>query len=250
MRKRKQDITKEERKAVREARKLIENLYEMDGNEAETRRRVERILESVMGYDSLKNLSRERAIRGAGEIEHVDFSIQLEPGRESQPIMLIELKRVSSNHAKTHLKQITSYSVDTGCEWFLLTNGREWCVYHVEFLRPPKVEVLDSWNLLEDNIDELVLKFNNISFKSLKKGLLDSQWQRVKALAPAQLLGAIITEENFNVIKRNLKRDTNIRIDNEEIYNGIGRLLNEAAGKVMDKIKVPVKKNKKDKKKS
>jgi predicted type IV restriction endonuclease len=249
MRKRKQDITKEEKKAVREARKLVENLYEMDGNEAETRRRVERILESITGYDSFKHLSRERAIQGSGEIEHVDFSIQLSPGRESQPIVLVELKRVGLKLAKKHLKQVTSYSIDTGCEWILLTNGREWCVYHVEFLRPPKVELLDRWNLLEDKIDDLVLKFDFISLKSLKKGLLDRQWQRVKALAPAQLLGAIITDENFNVIKRNLRRDTNIRVDNEELYNGIGRLLNEAAGKVMDNIKVPMKKTKKKQKK-
>ena len=248
MKKSKLNVTKEERKAVREARKLIENLYEMDGNEAETRRRVERIFESVLGYDSFKHLSRERAIQGAGETEHVDFAVQLEPGREGQPLLLVELKRVGSKIVRKHLKQVTSYSIDTGCEWILLTNGREWQVYHVEFLQPTKVEVLDRWNLLEDKIEDLVLKFDIISLKSVKKGFLEKQWQRVKALAPPQLLDAIITDESFKVIKRNLRRDTNIRVDSEELYNGISRLLNEAAGKVMSKIKIPVTNKKKTKK--
>ena len=126
-------ISKEQRKAIRDARRMIEQAMKMDGNEAETRRRVERIFENVMGYDVLKHLSRERAVRGPGETEYVDFTIHTEAGTDARPMVMIELKRVGMDLVKKHLKQIISYGIDAGCEWILLTNGREWKVYHVEF---------------------------------------------------------------------------------------------------------------------
>ena len=46
----KSKISREQRKAIRNARKMIEQIVALDSNEAETRRRVERIFETVMGY--------------------------------------------------------------------------------------------------------------------------------------------------------------------------------------------------------
>ena len=69
-------------------------------NEAETRRRIERLLENLMGYDTFKHLSRERAVRGVGETEHVDFTIQLEDGEKAKPEIMVEIKRVCVNLAK------------------------------------------------------------------------------------------------------------------------------------------------------
>lgn len=231
--------SQEQRKAIRDARKLIQEAFDTDNNEAETRRRVELIFGSVMGYDVLKHLSRERAVQGAGEVEHVDFAIQLEPGPDVQPIVMVELKRVGIELAKKHLKQVTSYAIDAGCEWILLTNGREWKVYHVEFNQPPKVEMLDAWNLLEDKTDELVGKFEILSYRLIKRGGLSKIWTRVKVLAPSSLLSAIVTDDTFKVIRRNLRKDTGILVGREEVYKGIGRLLNEAAAKAMSTIKVP-----------
>jgi len=231
-------ISKEQRKAIRDAQKMIEEVMKKDGNEAETRRRVERIFEDVTGYDVLKHLSRERAVKGAGETEHVDFTIHTEPGTDTQPTIMVELKRVGVDLSKKHLKQVTSYAIDAGCNWILLTNGREWKIYHVEFGQPPKVEILDSWNLLEDETSKLIEKFEIISYRSVRGYGLDKIWGRVKVLAPKSLLAAICTEDTFRSIKRNLRKNTGILVNNEEIHMGISKLLNEAGGIAMSKVKV------------
>ena len=233
----KSKISREQRKAIRNARKMIEQIVALDSNEAETRRRVERIFETVMGYQ-MDHLSRERAVRGAGETEHVDFAIQLERGPDARPMVMVELKRVGIELAKKHLKQVTSYAINAGCEWILLTNGRQWRVYDVEFGQPPKVEILDSWNLLEDEIDELVTKFEVISYKSIRRNGLTTKWKRVKVLAPRPLLTAIVTEDTLRTIRRNLHRNTGILVNNEEVYVGFGKLLNEAAAVAMSSIKI------------
>ncbi len=49
-------ISKEQRKAIRSARKILDQAVKMDANEAENRRRLERIFKKVIGYDVLKHL--------------------------------------------------------------------------------------------------------------------------------------------------------------------------------------------------
>ena len=167
----KQRIPAEVRKQIRSAQKTIEEVAKSDGNEAETRRRVERIFESIMGYD-ICHLSREHAVKGAGATEHVDFAVQTEPGPDAKPEIMVELKRVGIDLAPKHLKQVTSYAINAGCEWVLLTNGREWRVYHVEFGQPPLTKLVDQWNLLKDDISFLAAKFEMISLKSCHHNFL------------------------------------------------------------------------------
>ncbi|MAE10681.1 MAG: hypothetical protein CL876_01950 [Dehalococcoidales bacterium] len=81
-----QKLDRETRKSLVEARKMIEDVAKADGNEAETCRRVERIFESLMGYNALKHISREYAIHGAGSTEHCDFAIQLDGEGDEDPL--------------------------------------------------------------------------------------------------------------------------------------------------------------------
>ena len=94
---------------------MVQALEKSDGNEAETRRRIERIFESVMGYDPFKHLSRERAVRGAGETEHVDFAIELEEGDAAKPVVMVEIKRVNVDLAPKHLRQVSSLGANGYC---------------------------------------------------------------------------------------------------------------------------------------
>jgi len=230
--------TKEQRKAIREARKLIAQAIKMDFNEAETRKRVDRIFEWIMGYNVFKNISREHAVSGPGETEYVDFAVQIEPGPDAVPVIMVELKRVGIELAKKHLKQVTSYAINVGCEWVLLTNGKAWRLYHIEFGQPPKVELFDSWDLLENEIDYLIDKFAMISYKSVKRGTLNTNWERVKVLKPETLLEAIASLDTLKTIRKNLRKNTGVFVDEEEVFAGIGKLLNEAAGNAISKIKI------------
>ncbi|MFQ5957311.1 MAG: type I restriction enzyme HsdR N-terminal domain-containing protein [Candidatus Brocadiales bacterium] len=236
-------IDKETRRALNDARHLIEDVMRMDGNEAETRRRVERIFEKVMGYDVLKHLSRERAVRGAGETEHVDFALQLEPGEDAKSIMMVELKRVGVDLALKHLKQVASYAIDAGCEWTLLTNGREWRLYHVEFGQPPETTLLEQWDLLKDDPVVLAERFETISYKKVKKGSLDELWRKTKVLAKENLLMSIFSPEAIRLTCRMLRNSTGVRVASDDVFSGMSKLLNESAAIELSALKVtPVEK--------
>ena len=240
------------RRSIQDTRSMVLQAEKADCNEAETRRRIERIFEGLMEYDVFKHLSRERAIRGAGETEHVDFAIQIVEGQDAKPEIMVEIKRVCVDLAPKHLKQVSSYAINAGCEWILLTNGREWRVYHVAFGQPPITKLIASWNVLTDDLAVLADHFGLISFKSVRKGALAKLWQKTNVLNPRNLLAAILSEDAVKLIRRDLKRDSGVSLSPEDIVSGVRRLLNESALAELAGIRIcfPEKKTRRRKTKS
>ena len=229
---------KETRKAIANARKLIENAAKADGNEAETRLRVLHIFGTVLGYDPFTHVSQEYAIHGSGDTVHCDFAIQLDHDESSQPDMLVELKRVNINLAPKHLKQAASYAYEHGCDWILLTNGREWKLYHVLFGKPPQTKLIQSWNLLSDDLSVLAKKFDIIAYKNVKKGSLAKLWEKSNVLTTQNILKAILSEESIRLVQRKLKAVTNVLVSPEDIVSSVRHLLHEAAYGEMEKIRI------------
>ncbi len=243
----KQKLDKEVRRAILNARKMIEAVAKADGNEAETRRRVERIFGSLMGYDVLKHISREHAVHGVGDTEYCDFAIQLAYEETSKPDVLVELKRVNIDLASKHLKQAASYAINIGCEWVLLTNGKEWKLYHISFTQPPQTKLLDSWNLINDDLIILAKKFNLICYKNIKRGGLERLWEKSNVLTAHNMLKVILSEDSIKLIRRGLKKATDVTVSPEEIVGAVRRMLNEAALGEMQKIKISLPEKKQQK---
>lgn len=233
-------LDKELKRSILDSRRIIEEAAKADCNEADTRRRIERILETVSGYDALKHLSRERAVKGAGETEHVDFTINIEDGENPKPEIMVEIKRVNVDLAPKHLKQVSSYAINAGCEWILLTNSKEWRLYHVSFGQPPITKMIYSWNILEDDISVLAERFDLISLKSVKKGKLEDLWHKTNVLTPRNLLQTILSELSLNVLRRKLRKDSGIQLSSEEIVSAIRRLLNEAALAELQNVRISI----------
>ena len=231
-------LDKETRKAIREARKMVEEVAKADGNEAQTRRRVDRMFEALMGYDVFKHITREHAVKGSGLTEYCDFAIQIEQGEKANPVIMVELKRVNIDLAPKHLKQVSSYAINQGCEWILLTNSKDWRLYHVSFGQPPRTKLIESWDLLNDDPADLADKFALVGYRNVKKGGLDELWQKANVLTPQNVLGAIVTEDTLKVIRRELRKSTDVLVTPEEIVGAIRRLLNEAALTEMENIKI------------
>lgn len=233
----KSKLDKEVKKAILNARKMMQDVSQEDGNEAETRRRVERIFEFLMGYNTFENITREHAIQGVGDVEHCDFAIVLDK-KMAKPEILVELKRVNVDLNVKHLKQAASYAINIGCEWVLLTNGKEWKLYHILFGQPPQTKLVDSWNLMTDEPAKLVDKFDLISYKNVKKSGLTKIWEKTNVLTAQNILKIILSESSLSMMRREIKKLTGVAVSPEDVVSSIRYLLNEAAGTEMNNIRI------------
>jgi hypothetical protein len=71
----KQKLDKETRRAILEAQSMIEAIAKADMNEAETRKRIDRLFEILMGYDTFKHITQEYAVHGTGDTVYCDFGL-------------------------------------------------------------------------------------------------------------------------------------------------------------------------------
>jgi len=231
-------LDKDTKKALLEARSLVEASAKADSNEAETRKRIDHIFEVLMGYDRFKHITEEYAIHTTGDTIHCDIAIQLSHEESSKPEMLIEVKRVNIDLSPKHIKQAASYAIDIGCEWILLTNSKEWRLYHITVGQPPQTKLIESWNLLNDDLLVLAKKFEIVSYKNVRKQGLDKLWEKRNVLTTNNMLKAILAEDSIKLYQRRIKKATEITVSPEDIVSSFRHLLNEAALSEMDKIKI------------
>lgn len=230
-------IDKETKKAINDARAMIEEAIRTDISEAETSRRIEVIFESLMGYNRFKHITSEHAIHAIGDSDYCDFAICIEEDKKV-PNVLIEIKKATMELAEKHLKQTASYAINKGCEWAILTNGKTWQLYHISFGQPPQTTLLDSWDLIEDDPAVILEKFTAIGYKNVKKGGLKQIWEKSNVLTTHNVVKLIVSEESISMIRRGIKKSTDVNVSPEEIVGAIRHILNEAALGEMDKVKI------------
>ncbi len=200
-----------------------------------------------MGYDHFEHIKQEDPIRGAGEPMRCDLAIQINREESSKPNFLVEIKRVNMDITLKHLGQAARYAIDIGCEWVLLTNSREWKLYHVSFVKPPQTTMVESWNLINDAPATLDEKFAIISYRNIKKGSLPRLWEKRNVLTTLNLLKIFLSEQSIRSIRSKFKRENQVTVSPEEIVGATRRMLNPDAVGEMDKVRIslPAKKQRK-----
>jgi hypothetical protein len=242
-----QKLDKETKKMVLKARNWIENITRKDANEDDTRTRIYDIFGMLMGYDRYEHITHEYAIHTAGETVHCDLAIQIDKGESPKPDFLIEIKRVNIDLTSKHIRQAASYAIDIGCEWVLLTNSRDWKLYHISFGKPPQTKLVDSWNLISDEPAMLAEKFALISYRNIKRNGLVRLWEKRNVLTAKNVLKIILSEQSLNLIRREIRKETEVTVSPEDIVGAIRHMLNEASLGEMENVKIslPVKKQRK-----
>ena len=167
-RKKKKPMDRAQLKALAKVRALISEIAGRDSNEAETSDRVKTVFTEILGYDRFRHITHEHAVRNPGSTDHVDLAVTLEEGKHAKPVILVEVNRVNYDLSHKHIKQASTYAIQTGCNWVVLTNARHWMLYHIEFLQPPEPKLIEQWSLLDGDPAAVLKKFRLISYKSTR----------------------------------------------------------------------------------
>lgn len=89
-----------------------------------------------------------------------------------------------------------------------------------------------------DDLAQLVVKFEVISYRNVKRGSLKKLWEKATVLSPDSLLGALVSPDSMRTLRRVLRKSTGVMVAPKDLVSGIRKLLNENAAIELSKIKI------------
>lgn len=188
-------------------------------NEADTSNIINDMLGDLFGYDKFFDVTSEYRIRG----QFADYGVK----QDGKVIFFIEVKSVSINLNENHLFQVTSYAVNEGVEWVVLTNGRVWQLYHIGFGQPIQRDLVLSVDLLDDKLSprEKADLLVYLSKESFKKRVPGSLWSQKVALSAPNIIKILLSEDSIRRLRLQLKKKTGYNAPDAEIRKLVESLL-------------------------
>ncbi|HEX9594882.1 MAG TPA: type I restriction enzyme HsdR N-terminal domain-containing protein [Candidatus Saccharimonadales bacterium] len=187
-------------------------------DESATRIMVNSLLSEVLGYKELEEIKTEYRIRG----EYADYVIQTKRKKR----FVVEVKSIQLDLDDRHLRQSMSYAANEGVDWILLLNGRSAELYRVIFGKPMRNIKVFSYDLTDlKQIKKVAESFAYLSKQSVNKGELEAYWKKFEALADASVTKLLYSEEVALYLRRQLKKETGLYFDLEEICVALERVI-------------------------
>lgn len=197
-------------------------------NESDTVMYLVRFFEDVLGYDSLTGeISKEVSIKD----RYCDFGIKL----KGEFKFLVEVKASGNKALRVKdIEQAENYGSRMGIKWVLLTNGIEWQLYHLSFSESDGIahDIVFNVNLVENADIDPEKVWNSLGLlekESIQKGELEDFLSHKKALSPQSLIKTLFTEDVLTVIRRELNRNGEVRLDINDVISAIKDVLSKDA---------------------
>lgn len=208
------------RKSLQQYAQIFYDGRQKNINEADTVMYLTRFFTDVLGYDLFSEITKEFQIRD----RYCDVAVKI----DGQVRFLLEAKAMPMALSDRHIEQAGNYASRSGITWVVLTNGISWRLYHLTFdshgiehdlafeiSLTPESDLDDVWKCLE-----------LLSRESLVHGGLEAFWEHKKTLSPDSLVKALFTEEVLSVIRRELRRKSEARLELTDVADSLRRLFN------------------------
>jgi len=200
---------------------------ERDANESDTVMYLVKFFEDVLGYDSLAGeISKEVSIKD----RYCDFGVKL----NGTIAFLVEAKAAGTQtFRERNIEQAENYASRAGIRWVLLTNGLQWQLYHLTFNEGEgivhdlafEVKLSD----LEVNAEQVWASLEMLSKPAVIKDALTAFWNQKKVLAPASLIRVLFSDPVLGVIRRELNRNAEARLELADVFAGVKDVLSKDA---------------------
>ena len=219
-------------KGVRRYVPVFQEAKDRDINEADCITRIIKFLEEVLEYDVLKEVTKEFQVKE----RYVDLAIKI----DEKVKFYIEAKSANTKLKESHIYQAESYASQSGIPWVVLTNGAEWQLYHLTFDKTGIDHTLVfSIDLINDDIEQVADKLYYISHQAMKKDEIEDFWEKHLILGKDSIIKALFHEDTLSVIRRELRRSSDVLVDEDELVEGLRKLLsNDVLLQIGEQIKI------------
>lgn len=202
--------------ALRRYASVLESARQRSINESDTSAIVYDMLGDVFGYNKYEEVTGQFKVRG----QYADFAVKVNGDIK----FFVEVKAIGTNLRPDHLRQVTTYAVNEGVDWAVLTNGPVWQLYHVGFEKPINVELVFEADVLSGERARVVDLLYLISKEAAAKDEMRKYWADKLALSAPNIVRALFSDDVIDEMRREFRQLTGYRLSAEEIR---GLLLSE-----------------------
>lgn len=189
-------------------------------DESATRIMINSFLTDLLGYKELEEIKTEYRVRS----EYADYVVQLKRKKH----FVVEVKSIDLDINDKHLRQSLSYAANEGIDWILLVNGRQIQLFRVNFGKPVTTTLIYKIDLTDkDDFKTAHEKLCYLTKKSVEKGELEDFWKRTNALQLESLAKLVYSEEIVRKLRNELKNETGIYFQVEDVATAVYDLINE-----------------------
>jgi hypothetical protein len=195
---------------IKKFSKIIEIASTRDMNESDTSNIINDMLGDLFGYDKFFDVTTEYKIKG----QYADYGVKI----DDKLAFLIEVKAIKVALNDNHIFQAASYASTEGVEWVILTNLKEWNVYHLSFGSRIDQELVLSFSFLEESKSaKFIEKLACIHKEAFKKWYLKNLWNQRVAMSGNNFKKVLTSQPVLKVIQKELSKASGIKIWENDI---------------------------------
>ncbi len=217
-------------KDLKKYQSIFKDAHDKEMNESDTSLRISKFVENVLGYNVFTEVSREHAVKE----RNVDYAIAC----NGKIQFFIEVKQAGTVLKEKHIEQAGNYAANAGVHWVLLTNGKNWNMYHLSFDEGIQIDLAWAVDVLENDIKESASKLSMLHRKNITKGKLDEYFERLKILSPKSVLKAVFHENTLKLIGTLLKKEYGTKIDEQELFDNVKKMISIDTWEQIGDIKI------------
>ena len=197
------------RDALRKYTSVLEAAKQQDKAEADTSKIVLTILGDALGYDEFEEVTAQYKVKG----QYIDYAVKV--GGDIK--FIVEVKAVGTALKPDHLRQVTTYAVNEGVDWAVLTNGPVWQLYHIAFERPVNVELVFEVDLLCTDRAGVVDLLYLISRQAVLKDAVKKYWTDKLAVSAPNIVRALLSDDVINEMRKEFKELTGYKLSLDDV---------------------------------
>ena len=181
-------------------------------SERDTADIVRAMLGDTLGYDPFFEVTAEVSMRGS----QADFAVL----RGEQLLYLVCIKSIQVSPNVTHLLRLSGTSAPAYADWAILTNADTWAAYRLGVGTDRHPELAFRVSLFDStSIEEKAALFYLLSKEAWEQGALEVYWEQSRVLHPGRLAAMLLSEETLNLLRREIQRTSNYRIDAHSLHD-------------------------------
>jgi hypothetical protein len=185
-------------------------------NERDTSDIVKAMLGDMLGYDPFFDVTAEVSIRGP----HADFAVLA----ENRLQFLLSVKGIGVTPNAAHLLRLSGASTPAYAEWIVLTNGDLWACYRLGVGPDRHPDLVFRISLLDSRPpEEKISLFFLLTKEGAQQNALALYWEQIRVLHPGRITSLLLSEEVLNLVRRELYRQANYRVDRQTLYDLLTR---------------------------